>query len=362
MYLFRRFFQNRFNWKVERLLLVIVVLFMQSCTPENKIDCSNFFNTHSASLQRPLTVVDTAPLVELSGFVEGAFIKDIILENGTAFITGSFSETQPDKLISFNTLTSEPNWTMCQSTGVIAASETSLYLWGRDPGLVIALDKESGLVDWQVSVDKEFPIIDAIEITPLGLLIESRNPIGTRFHLLDEKTGEKQVTFQSNEEKQDYWIKNGTTIFLNENNMVQAVGPIHWETYLDFDSYSGDENTQLIIFDDFVFVSKVHQNNAQFAALDKMSGEILWESDANSVSNLSIMGDLVFIVSNSEETNEVRLLSFDVKSGETITQATFFPAILKFPGENTTAIVSADSNQVLVYFSSTHQLFDFSIK
>ena len=361
MNLINKFFLRKFTWEMVILLLVSVVVFIQGCNYKNQVDCGDFIIIRSASLQSPLTVVDTAPLVELSGLIEGVFIKDIILENGTAFITGSFSETQPDKLISFNTLTSEPNWTMCQSTGVVTVSETSLYLWGRDPGLVIALDKESGKVDWQVSVDKWFPIIDAIDITSLGLLIESRNSTGTRFHLLDEKTGEKLLTFQSNEEKQDYWINNGNTIFLNENNMVKAVGSIHWETYLDFDSYSRDENTQLIIFDDIVFVSKVHQNNVQFASLDKSSGEILWESDANIISNLSIMDDSVFIVSNSEETNEVRLQSFNLKNGETITQATFSPAILKFPGENTRAIVSADSNQVLVYFASTHQLFDFNM-
>ncbi len=355
--------QDKLAWKEWGFLIIAVVFLLQSCIGENRGECGDIFYTRSAPLQDPLTIIDSSSHIELTQDIEDAFIKDIVLKDGTAFITGSFSETESDKFISFNTLTTQPNWTICrQSTGMVAVSETAVYLWGGDPGLVIALDKESGYVDWQRNVDFKYPIIDAIDITPLGLLIESRTRTGTRFHLLDEETGKKLITFQSNAEKQDYWISNGYTIFLSEDKVVKNVGPISWETYLDFKSYSLDEPTQLIVTDDVVLVSKIHRNNVQLASLDKTSGKILWELDTNLISNLSVMDDLLFIVSNSEETNEVRLLSFDLKSGEIIHYVTFSPDIQQFSGEATEAIISADSNQTLVYFPNTYQLFDFHIK
>jgi outer membrane protein assembly factor BamB len=280
----------------------------------------------------------------------------MILEENIAFITGAFDEFENVHLSRFNTVTAQEEWRICIPTNVMVVNEAYLYIWGRDPGLVIAYDKETGREVWREQVDHLFPIIDAISVTSYGLLVESRNRTATRFHLLDPETGKKKQTFRSGTEWRAFLLEHGSSAYSVMRGDKIAEGVVPWQTSVDFEHNPGSRPMRLIVEEDVVlaYQSSPTIDYTQIAVLNKDSGELLWRRDTHLKSNLAVADDKLFLV-----TEDTELVSVDLITGQFSTQVTFTPGIWGIAGENTDAVIAADERQVLVYFSSSHQLFAF---
>jgi outer membrane protein assembly factor BamB len=257
----------------------------------------------------------------------------------------------------FSMTTTQEEWTSCLSTTVMAVDETLLYMWGRESGLVIAYDKVTGEEVWQSELGSKFPTVNAITTTTFGLLVEAYNRLDTRFYLLNPETGEKIDTFQSSIEWLSFQVEHDSTAYvITDSDRVVADGSVQWQTSLGYKYYSPTDPVQLITNDTVVLTYQVSPtiDYIQITALDKTNGNYLWEQDLYIKSKPSILDNYLFLLTENSE-----LVSIDLMTGEIIIQATVTPKIEDISGENTNAIIVADNEQVLVYFASSHQLFEF---
>jgi outer membrane protein assembly factor BamB len=114
---------------------------------------------------------------------------------------------------------------------------------------------------------------------------------------------------------------------------------------------------QLIVEDAIILAYQVSPtiNYIQITALDKTNGDILWEQDMYITSNRpAIIDNALFIM-----TEDTELVSIDLTTGQITTQAIFTPGVQEVSGRNTNVTIAVDDRQMLVYFASSYQLFDF---
>lgn len=343
------------------LFWVVAICLMTGCISSgSEYKCGKLWTPRQDPLQPPLTIADKSSDIQLVQTLEGVFLSSLALDDRTAFITGSFDKFENDHFFSFDMVTEEVNWETCDSTGVMAVDKNAVYIWGRDPGLVTAYERGAGAKIWQNSVDREYPIIDALDRVPLGLLVESRNRAGTRFHLLDFETGEIKRSFESEAEMQKFWVDNGFTAYSTDGDLVLANGNAKWGTLVQYEPKPNNvfnEFIEPIITDDVILVyrSDIH-NYFQIAALDKGNGETLWQTEIQTKSNLAVTSEQIFLVATNTE-----LVSFDLITGQISHYVTFTPGIQEMSGQRTDAVVAADDDLILAYFSSSHQLFTFRL-
>lgn len=320
------------------------------------VGCGRMLKPRPDPLQTPQEISSIAPQIKLVKEQDGVFLQNIILEDNIAFIIGSFNELEIDHLLRFNTITIQEEWAICLRPNIMTADETHLYAWGN--GTIVSYDKETGTEVWQESVDRRFSRIDALKITPFGLFVEAGNRNDTRFYLLNPETGEETHTFQSSTEWLLFQVAHGSTAYgVTGRENIVAKGDVQWQTDLDYEFYPATSHVQLIVEDAIILTYQVSPtiNNIQITALNKTNGDILWEQDMYITSNRpAIIDNTLFLM-----TEDTELVSIDLMTGQITIQATFSPGVQDVSGRNTNVIIAADDEQILVYFASSHQLFDF---
>jgi outer membrane protein assembly factor BamB len=306
-------------------------------------------------VQAPLAIAELSPQIELITEYKNTNVKQIELKEGVAYIGGSLNVKDLVALISFDPLTQKTNWQVRPSSQIITIDSNRVYIWG-DAGEVIAYDKITGMKVWQEVVDRRFPIIDALTITPFGLLVESRNPSGTRYHLVNLETGRKISSFQTEAEKNDFWLENALPVTTADvHNNITTQGDIEWQNSVDFKPYAGSRtDIQFILTDDNIVAYKESNSITEISALNRISGNVLWEVEVNSMSNLTVAEDILFFVTENGE-----LTGVDINSGQITTYVTFSTAIQEELGHNGNVIIAADSSLILMYIYSSKQLFIF---
>ncbi len=320
------------------------------------VGCGRMLKPRPDPLQTPQEISSIAPQIKLVRELNGIVLQSMILEDNIAFIVGSFDELENDHLLRFNTVTTQEEWQVCRGTNVMAVDETHLYVYGR--GFFAAYDRETGTEVWRESVDRRFSRVDALKITPFGLFVEAGNRNDTRFYLLDPGTGENIDTFQSSLEWLLFQVEHGSTGYVvTENDKIVASGDVHWQANLDYEYYPASRHVQLIVEDAVILAYQVSPtiNYIQITALDKTNGDILWEQDMYITSNHpAIIDNDLFIM-----TEDTELISIDLATGQITPQVTFAPGVQEVSGRNTNVTIAANDGQMLVYFASSYQLFDF---
>jgi len=304
--------------------------------------------------QAPVVIAELSPQMELVTEYQNSYVRQMTLESGVAYIGGSLNENNPIALLSLNPLTQQINWQVRPSSQIITVNSNNVYIFGN-AGEVIAYNKLTGTKIWQKLIDRPFPIIDALTITSFGLLVESRNRTGTRYHLVDLETGEKKHSFQTEADKNDFWLQNGLpviTVDINDNIVAQGI--IEWRDSVDFKSYAGSRSDiQLIVTDHIIIAYKESDSITQISALNRTNGDVLWHIDEHIKSNLVEDRDILFFVTTDA------LIGVDINTGQLTRYITFAPGIQEDHSYNSDAKIAVDSGQMVIYFNSSKQLYVF---
>lgn len=91
------------------------------------------------------------------------------------------------------------------------------------------------------------------------------------------------------------------------------------------------------------------------ASLDKNSGEIIWETPNNVISNVATNGVAAFFLTSS-----AKLIVLDIETGEEIGFVNFSNADFA-PDRTQSYFVAANENQVFVFLGDSNQLFAFHL-
>jgi outer membrane protein assembly factor BamB len=301
--------------------------------------------------QAPVVIAELSPQMELVTEYPNSYVRQMALEGGVAYIGGSLSEEDLVALLSLDPLTQQINWQVRPSSRIITIDSNRVYIWSGT-GEVTAFDKMTGIKVWQEVVDSRFTIIDALTITPFGLLVESRNPSGIRYHLVDFETGEELHSFQTEVEKNDFWLENGLSVFsIAINDDVIAEGENEWRNSVDFDDHANAADIQLIVRDHIIIAYKESDSITQISALNRTNGDILWHFDEHIKSNLVEDGNLLFFVTTDA------LIGVDINTGQMNRHIVFSPGIQEDHSYNSDVKIALDNGQMLIFFNSSKQLF-----
>lgn len=308
----------------------------------------------SNTIEHKVTIVSQFELVKE---LDGIFLNNMILTENTLFAVASFSELENQRLMSINLATEEVNWQVCHSREFTVGPER-VYI-SDEPGSVTVYDRITGNETWQTNVDRKFPVVDALDIVEFGLLAETRNRTGTRFHLLDLETGSQKHSFQNKVEKQNFWIENNQVVYTPVGlDSVEAKGLVPWQTPID-PSSNNRTSFKLVSSDSTILAYRKRDHSIiQLTALDKIDGTILWQGDREIKSNIAVSGDIIYFV-----TDDLELLALDSRTGAVRGQANFLPRPEETPAPPGSplvyTIVSVNNGKVMVYLGSSRQLFLF---
>ncbi|MCP5098542.1 MAG: PQQ-binding-like beta-propeller repeat protein [Chloroflexi bacterium] len=336
-------------------LLIIFAIFILYIIWGGKIDVNNCSYVYSS---QPLPVVQQIPNSTSTRFklereYRDLFLHTIMLEEATIFAFGSINDNA--NLLSLDTTTGQINWQTCASGAMNVGTDFVFVSYTDTRGAyVVAYDKESKTEVWQEKVDFWRHVTD-LTVTPFGLLVQTANRNSERYYLLNMETGKQEASFRTKADRQSFWINNGSTVYrIPSFNEVIAQGKAEWQTKINYDSYPGIDPIELILNDDVIVAYKKSPTITQIAVLDQANGAILWQTDLNIQSNLVVEKGVLFFV-----TGDTELMAFDLYKGVFLGSATFSPGVDQIAGLNTRILVSASGNQVVVYFSSSYQLFVF---
>ncbi len=336
--------------KFALIILAFFVLYMMPGGKVNANKCTHWQSSRPTDIiQQSIGTISTRfePIAE-----HRITLRDMAIREETAFAMGS-SINDISKLFSLNVTTGQPNWQICAS-GIMAVGTDFIFVSYTEirGAYVIAYDRNLGTEVWQEKVDFGRHVT-TLTVTPFGLLVQTANRNSERYYLLNMETGKQETSFKTDADRHAFWIENGSTAYqIPSYNEVIAQGKVEWQTKINYDGYLG--STELILNDDVIVAYKKGSTITQIAALDQANGAILWQTRINIQSNLVVEEGKLFFV-----TGDTELMAYNLYTGEFLVSVTFSPGVDEVAGYNTSILVSANGNQVAVYFSSSYQLFVF---
>lgn len=193
-------------------------------------------------------------------------------------------------------------------SGGLAASYQTLY-FGTENGLVVALDAESGELNWQQKVKGEVlasPVVDegiVVVNTGSGIL-----------YGLDAQTGEQKWFFESEVPPLTLrgiaapTINAGAAIVGTANGKVATVvlesGQVAWEQTVAAATGTTelermvDIDSQALVLGGVVYVISY---NGTLAAIELRSGRVIWKREYRSYRRISIDGNRLFVVDSNSQ-------------------------------------------------------------
>jgi outer membrane protein assembly factor BamB len=183
------------------------------------------------------------------------------------------------------------------------------------------------------------------------------NP-GPPFHILEAETGFLEASFPDFEGLPILRIEDEVVYRLSSTDKFQAISLQDkvslWEIRFRND-FAGIRFT-----DDLIFILVDELEPRQIYAIERATGEILWKSADNIVSDVVISEDTLYAL-----TAKSQLIGIDIHTGEVIGKLDFKPTFLELEREESyntldySLYLAAVDDKVLVYIGSGRQLFAF---
>jgi outer membrane protein assembly factor BamB len=109
-----------------------------------------------------------------------------------------------------------------------------------------------------------------------------------------------------------------------------------------------------VLSDDVLFIRRgVGTSLGSVAALNGLTGDLIWETGENIVSNVAVDGAAAFFMTHQSE-----LVALDVETGQKVGSVQFSNGETQL-GEDRGYFVAASGGNVFVYLGDSHQLFAF---
>lgn len=284
------------------------------------------------------------------------FGRNLRVVDKNIFFVGSLDAEAPSLLYKFNLLDNKVEWqisTIITEPIVLSSSMNKIFVSFGLPSVTIAYDKNSGAEIWKSQFPAQIKSAEYTFVDPDSLSI---NFALGQFERIDISTGKKIETMLPIDVFPIYLIQD-EVIYHTKRRQLNATeklsGQLLWATPIL------DEEIRIapVFTEDFIVIQTGIISLNAFYVIDRKDGTVVWESDENVASNVSVDGGNLFYL-----TEDSRLIAQNMKSGEIIGEVSFSPALHdmeRIDFVNSEFSVVASDGYVLVYFGSGRQLFAF---
>lgn len=235
---------------------------------------------------------------------------------------------------------------------LVAGSDQNIIVGSGIPGTITVFDAESGEVIAQRTLSYTTRGVDYILAAGNELYVNA-DPV--RFHIIEEESGEIIPYRNDADVYPIFLIQNGVIYHRQSDNSLQALdeqtGRMIWGRGFD------KEIVLQPVFTEETILIRTGKYTGQVQVLDRLTGKTLWTSEPGVVSNVTVVGDVVYYL-----TEEAHLHVADLQTGMLIGDIVFSPAILDLADieqVNSYFYVAATEDTAVIYFSSSNQLFAF---
>jgi outer membrane protein assembly factor BamB len=215
-----------------------------------------------------------------------------------------------------------------------------------DAGGVVAYEIDTGDFIWirkvpgtrgvrSLAVGGGYVVVDGGSFSKQYFLLDSAN--GEIVQALEKELGTGLITYA-------FWFT-----YINSINGVTEQTILFWkERLIDV------EQPPILLDAKIVVRTNPGREVGQVKVLDRFSGQTLWETKSNIVSNVVANDSTVFFLTQSSE-----LIAADIESGSTIGSVEFSNEQIQM-NEDRGFFVAANNKNVYVYFGDSRQLMTFS--
>lgn len=278
----------------------------------------------------------------------------IALEDGLFFV-GSTNQGDFPALQKLNLQTGLSEWQGQQLDSfslLVAGSDQNIIVGSGIPGTITIFDTASGDVIAQRTLSYTTRGVKYIVAAGNELYV---NAVPVRFHIIEEESGDI-IPFRNEIDAYPiFLIQNGVIYHRKSDNSLQALdeqtGRMIWGRGFD------KEIVLQPVFTEETILIRTGESTGQVQVLDRLTGKTLWTSEPGVVSNVAVVGNVIYYL-----TEEAHLHVADLQTGMLIGDIVFSPAILDLADieqVNSYFNVAATEDTAVVYFSSSNQLFAF---
>lgn len=265
-------------------------------------------------------------------------------------IVGALDPNGAPELNRMELPTTEVVWNANVPIGAaVVHNSTHIYVGTVGIARVTARELETGTVDWSTTLlpRKSVGSMTADDTT---VWVET---VPLSFYVLDAQTGEII------DEREDFL---GLPVYFGEGNIMlirlargiltQSLesGSTLWRIDLD------DDVTSVQVSGDSRLLLRTGRDVGSVYAIDIESGDILWRTDKNVVSNIAVVGVVAFFL-----TEDAELQAVNVETGRPMSVIQFEPpeVVLQTDGHKRPFLVAASSSLVAVYFGDAREILSY---
>lgn len=276
--------------------------------------------------------------------------------NEIVFILGSIEPTEEESVLALSALDGTPLWHSTPGIRTaLYATSSALYVGYGGSGLITAYDLHTGQILWS---EHASGARDASYLYVFDQIIHL-NSSNHLFHLMKADTGEIIQTLKY-VDGHDIFISTDEITFIQQPTeaSLQAIetqsGKLIWEANVQQEYIRPPVFTEEIIF------IRTGRGLGSVYAINRQTGNILWHTERNVVSNVAATKSTVFLL-----TLDGKLLGFD-QQGKLITSVRFNPGpfILNGPDAQVGGYyvaIDRDAQMLFVFLGDSNQLFAFRL-
>lgn len=292
---------------------------------------------------------------------------NLAASNDRLLFVGSFAQNEQQTFNRVNLKTGEIDWKTALTTAepaIMADNPDSIFLGSGIPGNITSFDAETGAQKWTYSLPmREKNIIYYMNADETNLFVNSSS---RNFYIFEAKTGQPQIWESKFAAFPIFYLDENVIYHLEIDTHLIAAnrfsGQVNWETSFDEPIFM-----KPIIVDDLLVVKTGKSNIGQVYALERFTGETLWqyppgkinwESSENIIGNVAVGDGFIFYLTVGGQ-----LKALDARTGKLMGTVQFVPSFQELDvieHVNREFCVTTSNNVVVVYLGSSRQIFAFN--